>query len=192
MRGVMGAPSSAFIVGYVGRVHEDKGVYDVLRLAADVEDIDGRPIWFAMFGQMELKVPSEFESALHEAPNVYWHGPTADVVTAYALIDLLILPSRREGFPNVVLEAACCSVPTLAYACTGVVDAVVGGSTGWLVPSGNYESLRQALLAAVSDPEEIARRGAHARRRALEEFSPDHIVRQTLKYYEFDHPERTA
>jgi glycosyltransferase involved in cell wall biosynthesis len=88
---------------------------------------------------------------------------------------VLGFPSLREGFPNVPIEAAASSVPTVGYRVTGVVDAVVDGSTGALVERGDVEGLTRALQRYVADPDLVARHGRAARARVVDQFTRERV-----------------
>jgi glycosyltransferase involved in cell wall biosynthesis len=88
---------------------------------------------------------------------VVFTGFIADPERAYAAMDLLSIPSLREGFVNVALEASALSVPVVGAASTGVVDAVSHGVTGLLVPPGDSKSLADAIQTILTDPP-LARR----------------------------------
>src|SRR5690606_32449121 len=68
-------------------------------------------------------------------------GHVADPRDYYAVMDVLCLPTLREGFPNVVLEAAAMGLPVVTTDATGAVDSVRDGATGWLCKAGDPETL---------------------------------------------------
>jgi glycosyltransferase involved in cell wall biosynthesis len=100
-----------------------------------------------------------------------------------AAADILMLPSYREGFGMVVIEAASCGIPTLAYRIDGVIDAVVDGETGVLLGVGDVESLAAAMDRMVDDPMLRDRLGASARARVLEEFLDSTVTSAWVAFY---------
>src|SRR6266536_5886872 len=90
-------------------------------------------------------------------------------------MDVVVLPSHREGMPNVALEAAAMELPIVATDVPGCVDAVQDGFTGTLVPVGDIGALRDALRRYVEDPQLRSSHGAAARRRVLEDFRQEAI-----------------
>lgn len=140
------------VVGYIGRIHPDKGL-DLLTDAAATLKQRG------VGGRLLIVGPVDDEQfADHLSSTLARTGFPAelsaavdDVVDVLPLIDVLCLPTRREGFPNVVLEAAAASIPTVATAATGITDAIVDGHTGYIVPRRDPDELANHLQALLED-----------------------------------------
>src|SRR5207302_3183011 len=77
-------------------------------------------------------------------------------------MDVLALPTYREGFPNVPLEAQAASVPVVTTRVTGAVDSVIDGVTGRLVPAQDADALAAALIELLSHPEKRKKMGKMA------------------------------
>ena len=97
-------------------------------------------------------------------------GPVADVAPYYPLMDVLVLPTLREGFPNVVLEASASSVPVITTDATGAVDSVLDGQTGYLVPVGDAAALARGVATVLADPAAASRLGQQGRKFVVENF----------------------
>jgi O-antigen biosynthesis protein WbqP len=98
--------------------------------------------------------------------------------------DVLVLPSYREGFGSVIIEAAACGIPSIAYAVDGVVDAVSDGTTGLLVKAGDIDALASAMETLANDSELLHSLGVRARERAVRTFSSDEITDAWIRYYQ--------
>ena len=96
----------------------------------------------------------------------------------------LVLSSRHEAFPNVVLEAMALGLPVVATKVGGLPELVQSGETGWLAPPGNAPALAAALSQLLSDPETRRRFGEAARERAVQEFSLSAMVRRHEEVFE--------
>jgi glycosyltransferase involved in cell wall biosynthesis len=155
------------VVGFVGRLTEDKGVAvlgDALRQLRS----RGTDVQLLLVGAAE----SGGEDPLGAAgATVVRTGFVTDPERYYAAMDLLCLPTFREGFPNVVLEAAAAGIPTVTTDATGAVDSVVDGETGLVVPVRDATALADAIGRLSAEPELRARLGAAARVRASERFA---------------------
>jgi glycosyltransferase involved in cell wall biosynthesis len=88
-----------------------------------------------------------------------------------AAADLLVLPSARESFGQVIVEAMACGVPTVAAASLGPAKIIKDGETGWLFDVDDRAAFTDALVAAVGDPAERARRAAAGEVAALARFT---------------------
>lgn len=98
-------------------------------------------------------------------------------------MDLLVLPTWREGFPNVVLEAAATGIPVVTTECTGARDSVVPEVTGSLIPPGYPDAIVEAVLKMIRDPERRKRMGEAARAWVLEHYVEDRVLGLTADYY---------
>jgi glycosyltransferase involved in cell wall biosynthesis len=85
--------------------------------------------------------------------------------------ELFVLPSRREGFPMVLLEAGAAGATVVAASCIGVPEIIADGVTGRLVPVDDAEALADAITALLSDPEERARMGRSLHQLVARDFS---------------------
>lgn len=161
------ASDAEFTVGYVGRLHPDKGVDTLLDAAALLSD-RGQAARILLVGGDEgaLIVPDDGRRELHCT------GEVVDVRPYIAAFDVLVLMSLREGFPNVVLEAAAMGVPAIVSDATGCVDAVVDGVTGVIVPRGDVDQLAQRIEEFKTQPDRVLAMGAAARERAVRDFDP--------------------
>ncbi len=99
-------------------------------------------------------------------------------------MDVIALPTYREGFPNVALEAAAMALPIVATSVPGCVDAVEDGATGILVPARDAEALARALDRYLTDPTLRATHGEAARRRAVSQFRSEAIWEGVAQEYD--------
>jgi hypothetical protein len=90
-------------------------------------------------------------------------------------MDVLALPSFREGFPIVPLEAAAAQIPTVTFKATGSVDAVIDGVTGIVVPLGDVNSLARALQRYLENDLLRFEHGRAGRKRALLHFRSEAV-----------------
>ena len=103
-------------------------------------------------------------------PGIICTGFVADTAPYYRAMDVLVLPTWREGFPNAVLEAAATGIPVVTTECTGARDAVVPEVTGLLIPPGYPEAIYEAVIKLLRDPERRQRMGRAARAWVLEHY----------------------
>lgn len=177
LRARLGLPEGVPVIGFVGRFTRDKGIADLLATFAGPISARHPDAHLLLAGDFEAgdPVPPPVREALTSHPRVVHAGFVADTAPYYPLIDVLALPSYREGFPNAPLEAAACARPVVGYAATGTVDAVAHGETGTLVPVGDPAALGAALLAYLDDPTLARRHGAAGRNRVERLFRRERV-----------------
>jgi glycosyltransferase involved in cell wall biosynthesis len=90
-----------------------------------------------------------------------WHGHD-ELPAFFAASDLVVLPSVREQFGQVLVEGMACGLPAIAVDAHGPARIVEDGETGWLVPGDDRSALADALVEAVADPDERRARGLRA------------------------------
>ncbi|MDR2997029.1 MAG: glycosyltransferase family 4 protein [Microbacterium sp.] len=165
------ADHEGITLGFVGRLHPDKGI-DTLMAAASRLTAQGEAVRVILVGGEEgadVEIP----------PGVAVHltGEVPDVRPYLDVFDVLVLMSRREGFPNVVLEAASMEVPAIVSDATGCVDSVLDGVTGYVVPTGDADALGSAIAELAGDPAGLRALGVAARDRAVKSFDPEYVWR---------------
>lgn len=177
-------PPDATVLGFVGRLVRDKGLLD-LATAFDQLQLVYPSLHILLVGNFEVHdpVPEVVEAFYRTNPRVHITGWLADVTPLYTLMDFLVLPSYREGFPNALLEAAAMEVPVIATDVVGCRDAVVHGVTGQLVPPGDPAALRRAIGLYIEQPELRVEHARAGRMRALRDYSPAPLWNALLEVY---------
>jgi glycosyltransferase involved in cell wall biosynthesis len=177
-------PVDAVVIGYVGRVVRDKGLVE-LASAWRTLRIDGSTLNLMIVGPAEEQdaVPAEVMAELAADPHVHLVGWVDDPAPYFAAVDVLVLPSHREGFGLVAIEAAAMKIPVVATRITGIVDAVVDGETGVLVSPRDSVELALAIARYVDEPALRRAHGLAGRERALRLFEQETIWRALLHEY---------
>ncbi len=169
VRGELGIPQDSPCLLYVGRMKREKGVPDLLSafhgLRADFPKL-----------RLILVGPDE-EGLLVDAasPGLHVVGYARDVEKYMAAADIFCLPSYREGFGSVLIEAAAAGLPSVASRIYGITDAVIDGETGLLHQPGDLSDLSRALRVLLRDPQARRKMAEAGRLRALEKFSSGRV-----------------
>jgi len=173
LRASLGLPSGALVLGFVGRIVRDKGIQELAEAWRELRRRHPN-LYLVVVGREEPQdpIPPAARQALRSDPRVVFTGPVADPAPYYAIMDLVVLPTYREGFPVMPLEAAAMGLPVVATTVDGCPEAVVNGLTGMLVPPRDSPSLTKALNALISDAEMRKRLGKAGRERVLKKFKP--------------------
>ena len=170
------------VLGFVGRFSQDKGADSLLatRMLLSEKNIDHELL---VVGAVEGE--TDVVNRLNDFGRRVKHvGVVSDVELYYKLMDVLLLPTRREGFPNVVLEAAASGVPAVTTDATGAVDSVVNGVTGITVQFKSTRDFSEAVFALLCNPESIKRLGSSARARAVADFSEGAVLAEIVEFLE--------
>jgi glycosyltransferase involved in cell wall biosynthesis len=169
-------PSEGQVVACVGRVSRDKGLTELPDVWARIST-EAPDAWLLLVGALELSDPTEEEAweRLRGMQRVRYAGHVPDVEQAYWASDILMFMTRREGLGMVALEAGSCGVPTVGFAATGVVDAVIDGHTGVLVPPGEAGALTEEVIALLQDSEKSEQLGSAAAVRVAQEFAQEEV-----------------
>ena len=172
IRARLGIPQNALVVGFVGRMVREKGICELHRAWRDLRDRCATA-YLLLVGPREAAdpVPEGTWRELAEDPRVRVTGLDWNTPPLYAAMDLLCLPSHREGCPNVPLEAAAMELPVVAFRVPGMVDAVEDGVTGRLIEPMRVDALTDALYAYLLDPEIRRGHGLAGRDRVVARFS---------------------
>ena len=155
---------------YVGRLTVEKGVPDLVEAYRQLR-LDHPGVRLLLVGPDE----GGLSDAWRTIDGLVITGYTQDVPAFMAAGDILCLPSYREGFGSVLIEAGAVGLPVIASSIYGVTDAVVAGGTGLLHAPGDIEQLRDRIEALLSDRGRWKQMGSAARMRALESFSQTYV-----------------
>jgi glycosyltransferase involved in cell wall biosynthesis len=161
---------------YVGRFTEVKRLPLLLEAFADARERLASPASLILVGghpgEWEGEHPAEAIDRLGlEAVMLAGWYDQAELPELLAAADVLVLPSERESFGQVIVEAMACGVPAIAAASHGPAEIIEDGETGWLFGVNDRAALAAAIVEGLDRPDERARRARLAERAALERFA---------------------
>ncbi|MGI5880027.1 MAG: glycosyltransferase family 4 protein [Syntrophomonadaceae bacterium] len=116
--------------------------------------------------------------------NVEFLGNRSDVASLLSQAHIFVLTSNWEGFPLTILEAMQAGLPVVASDVGGVREAVTEGTTGYLIPRGDVQTLTSRLQYLINEPGIRAQMGINARRIFEENFTLDKMMHETIAVYE--------
>lgn len=175
-------PTDSVVFGFVGRITRDKGINELLTAFRTI--LDEMPDTYLMIvGNSELTsaVDMSLYQWAQENPKVAFCGST-DVVEQYlSAMDVYVLPSYREGFGMVVVEAESMGVPVIVTDIPGPTDAMLPNETGLLAQKADAVSLADAMKELARSLEKRQRFGAAAQKFAAENFEQQQLFRAVLQ-----------
>jgi glycosyltransferase involved in cell wall biosynthesis len=178
-------PTGSIVVGFVGRLVRQKGIgelFDAWRILR----VEFPTLHLLLVGSFEEedRVPAVVREGLQLDSRVRLTGAQRETPPLYAAMDIVVLPTYREGLPNVPLEAAAMELPVVATQVPGCVDAVQNGVTGTLVPPRDAVALAQAIRRYVLQPELRVDHGYRGRLRVSTTFRQDVVWKALHSEYE--------
>jgi len=182
VRARLGVPYADTVVLFLGRLTRDKGVLDLARAFAAFAGRH-RTAHLVFVGPDEDGLRGAIELECRDfADRLHFHGLTDTPEQFIAAADVIALPSHREGFGNVIIEAAAAGVPAVASRIYGIQDAVVDGETGLLHPPGDVQAIARMLETLIVDDDRRRSIGARAQQRARARFSSDIVTGWLLSF----------
>ncbi len=185
VRSKLGISPSAPVLGFVGRLTRDKGVPELVEAfeAILMTEPEAHLLLVGWFDAADDALDEPLRVRILNHPRIHYTGLVADAAPYYRALDVMVLPTWREGFPNAVLEAAASGIPVVTTLSTGSRDAVVPEVTGLLIPPGYPEALREAMLGLIRDPQRCRRMGHAARVWVIKHYGNDRVIGLTVDFY---------
>lgn len=179
-------PCGAPVIGFVGRLTRDKGVSELVEAFDAILSAEPRAhlLLVGWFDTSEDALGIEWRQRIAHHLRIHCTGFVADTAPYYRAMDVMVLPTWREGFPNVVLEASASGIPVITTLCTGARDSVVPEVTGLLIPPGYPEAISEAVLKLLRDPERRQRMGDAARNWVAAHYSDTHVLQMAVSFYQ--------
>lgn len=170
------------VVGFLGRLTEQKGVEYLLDAAALLQSrgIDHRLV---IVGDGDLRDQLEARARSLRLSEVTFAGYQHHIADVLATFDIFVLPSLWEGFPVSLVEAMASGLPVVATRVGGTGEAVLDGITGYLVAPRDVQDLAAKIAKLATDPDLRKRMRLAARQRVREHFSASTMVKKTEDVY---------
>ncbi len=189
----LGLPGDAPVVGFVGRLTRDKGVPELIEAFDAILEAEPEAhlLLVGWYDAAEDALSAAVRARIERHPRIHCTGFVAHTAPYFRAMDLMVLPTWREGFPNVVLEAAATGIAVVTTLCTGSRDSVVPEVTGLLIPPGYPKAISKAVITLLRDPERRMRMGQAARAWVVEHFIDRRVLGLATAFYK-SRPEPAA
>jgi len=179
------SPSSQIIL-FIGRITRDKGVLELLDTAKALTAA-GYDTDLLLVGPLDEECGGNASvpyNKLKSQPRIHYLGYSETPENYLAIADILCLPSYREGFGTVIIEAAAMSVPAVGTRINGLIDAIADGETGILVPPRNSDALFKAIQYLLDTPDTRSRMGIAAQQRCVKQFDATIVNKNLVAEYQ--------
>ena len=174
-------PDDAFVFIYLGRLSKDKGILD---LANAFSTIENKNVYLLFVGPDEGSFVDQIKRInVRKLDRIKFLAFTKEPERYLACSNVLCLPSYREGFGSVIIEAAAMGIPSIASRIYGIVDATIHNQTGILHRPGDIDGLKLAMDKMLQDQDLYKRLSRGSRRRAIEMFEAAIITSEWINFY---------
>ena len=168
---------SDFIFLYLGRMNKDKGIFDLIKAFKKIEN--SHKALLVLVGPIE---DTAIKNLIGKNKKIIYVGKTKTPEIWYSIANILCLPSYREGFGSVVIEAGSCKVPTLGSNIYGINDAIEKDLTGFFHKVGSINDIKRKMIFSVRNRKLLKKYGKRARKRVKEKFEENLISQNLLEF----------
>jgi glycosyltransferase involved in cell wall biosynthesis len=185
VRDKLGISPEALVVGFVGRLTCDKGIPELVYAFDAILTVEPKALLLLVgwFDASEDALCPRLRAQIEGHPRILCTGFVADTAPYFRAMDVMVLPTWREGFPNVVLEAGATGIPVITTVATGSRDSVVPEVTGLLIPPGDPGALSSAVLKLLRDPARRRAMGNAARAWIAEHYPHERVLGLVTAFY---------
>jgi glycosyltransferase involved in cell wall biosynthesis len=181
-------PEDAFVVGCVGRLVLEKGFRELFLAAEELSrQHDCRKIHFVIVGPEEPDQKDAIDRSLIDSLQergfirfLGWRNDTRDL---YAIMDIFVLPSYREGIPRACMEAAAMEKPIIATDIRGNREVILNNVSGLLVPVRNSSALATAIKSFYIGRDKLAEMGRCGRQHIVGNFNQTAVLHRLSDFY---------
>jgi glycosyltransferase involved in cell wall biosynthesis len=155
LRRTLNIPDESFLLLYTGRIVTDKGVNEFIS-AYDTLSKSHPNLHVLLVGDYETAldpIAALTQTLIHNHPQIHTVAFQSDIRPYFCIADLLVLPSYREGLPNVLIEGGSCGLPLIATNINGCNEVIIEGENGLLIPPRDTQALIHAIQKLLDDPE---------------------------------------
>ncbi len=181
----LGIKEGDFVIGFAGRLVRDKGIIELVRAYQEIRK-EHQNVKLMLVGMLEIRdaLPEDVVKTIKEDKGIISTGYVgyATIEQYYALMDVYVLPSYREGFPTSVLEASSMEIPVITTRVTGCCDSIIDGETGYFV-GHDAKELENAIMKLYNDNTLRVKMGKTGRQMVIDNFEQEVVWKEIEKLY---------
>ena len=181
LKNVLNLSEKDFVFIYVGRLVKDKGLNELVQAFSKIKDENVKLLLVGPFENELDPLKPETISEIKDNPNIVSVGYQKDVRKYYAISNVLVFPSYREGFPNVVLQAGAMQLPSIVTNINGSNEIITHNKNGLIIPVQNSDAIFAAMLFMMN--ENIEEMSKHARIMIENRYKQQLVWESLLKEY---------
>ena len=182
IRSKYGVGENTFVFGFVGRITRNKGVNELFAATKKfLEEKQDSVLMLIGDKENSNSINKELWQWCLKEERVIYCGRTNEVEKYLSAMDVFILPSYREGFGNVVIEAGAMAVPVIVTDIPGPTEAMINGETGVVVKKADIESLKTAMIFLMKDNQKRLKMGNKGHSFVTEKFKSPKLMEHILR-----------
>tara|TARA_R110000868_G_scaffold153644_11_gene379193 strand:+ start:1537 stop:2682 length:1146 start_codon:yes stop_codon:yes gene_type:complete len=185
IRDSLGYQDDDFVILYLGRVTKDKGIHELISSFVDLNKKYPN-LKLLLVGPYEKKLDpldENVEAVMLSHPHIKTIDFTDEPEKYFSACDVFCLPSYREGFGTVIIEAAAMSKASIGSDIYGISDAIIDNETGWLVKPRSVVELREKIRYTYLNRQELKQTGERALARARNSFDSGRVCDDLVEFY---------
>lgn len=198
----LGIHADEFVFVFVGRLVKDKGINELVaafsKLSSEYSGQNSAPsiqdktqprafgAKLVLVGPFESELDplaAETLNVIKKNPQIITVGFQQDVRPYFAISDVLVFPSYREGFPNVVMQAGAMGLPSIVTDINGCNEIILENQNGVIIPVKNSRALEESMIAFLENPEFTERLAANARNMIVNRFEQKQVWEKLEEEY---------
>lgn len=185
IRKELGINENDFVYIFVGRLVGDKGINELVQAFNNIYQNNAK-VHLVLVGSFERHLDPlqpETEKLINNHANIHAVGYKSNVIDYFAMADVLTFPSYREGFPNVVMQAAAMKLNCIVSDINGCNEIIKNGENGWIIPVKNEGMLTDRMQWCLDYPKESKAMGMKNREIMLSDYERSFVWNEILKEY---------
>ena len=168
---------NTFVFLYLGRINKDKGLIELIKAFKLIQKYSDVMLIFV--GPVE---DNDLIKLFKKNEKILYFNYTNKPENWFSLADTLCLPSYREGFGTVVIEAASCGIPALCSKIYGLSDSIIDHKTGFFHKVGSVNDIKKKMLFIIKNKNLVRKYGIYAKNRAIKDFEENHISQKLINF----------
>ena len=171
---------------FIGRIVKDKGITELVKAFKKISQHNQR-VKLLLVGPFERDLDpldADIEKEIETNPSIIWTGFQSDVRPFFAISDLFVFPSYREGFPNVVMQAGSMSIPSIVSDINGCNEIIEEGKNGVIVPVKDVKSLQRAMESLTNNAQLRHQMAETCRDLVVSRYDQQYVMNELLTEYE--------
>nr|WP_321223479.1 glycosyltransferase family 4 protein [uncultured Psychroserpens sp.] len=174
-----------FTFVYVGRLVTDKGINELVSAFNELSKNHEAKLILVGWRENELDpLLKNTETILKQNKNIIQVGYQPDVRPYFAISDVLVFPSYREGFPNVVLQAGAMQVPSIVTNINGCNEIIKDRENGLIIPVKDVSALLDSMMFFIKNPDQCDLMRSKSRQNIVSNYKNSYIWKELLKEYQ--------